>query len=125
MIDIIPDIFNAYRGDLIHHLSSPCDESKLSINCETDFLSSSDSSGSSPSPTDSDDSPTEEYSKRFTLLLQKKLNLSPSCFRYGCVCGHHIEFRDIITDTRKRKRLIRPGVTIRPKTPPIVVSLRK
>lgn len=52
----------------------------------------------------------------------RKLDLLPSCFENGCICGHNIEFRDLV-ETQKRKNTRRPGVTIRPKTPPIAIKL--
>jgi hypothetical protein len=57
-------------------------------------------------------------------VRRKQLNLEPSCFLNGCVCGHHLDIRDMVYDTRKRKINRCSGVTIRPKTPPILVRLK-
>ena len=56
------------------------------------------------------------------LDLNKQLDLPPSRFFHGCVCGHHVEIRDLICDQRKRP--FRHGVTIKPKTQAIGIKLR-
>jgi len=55
----------------------------------------------------------------------RRLELAPSCFLNGCICGHDIEFRDMVYDTRKRRNTRCQGVTIKPKTQPVSVSLRR
>lgn len=54
----------------------------------------------------------------------RRLNLSPSRFSHACVCGHNVEIRDLVYDPRHRRNTRCPGITIRPKTPPITVNLR-
>jgi hypothetical protein len=66
---------------------------------------------------DSDLEPVEEDIS----LPQRRLNLSPSRFLHSCVCGHNIEIREPIYDTRKRRNM---RITIRPKTLPVPVRLR-
>lgn len=52
---------------------------------------------------------------------QKVMKLSPSSFVNGCVCGHHIIYRDVICEPRKK---ISNGIAIRPKIPPTKVKLK-
>ena len=70
----------------------------------------SDSSGSDDS---SGDSPSTEPIKSY-----KKLNLGPSIFENGCICGHNVEIRNTFHDSRRKH-----GTTIQPKIPPIPVIL--
>ena len=65
------------------------------------------------------------YIGKITETIHKRIQVAPSLFLNGCVCGHHVNFRDVIHDPRKRKNTRRPGITIRPKTPPISIGLRK
>lgn len=95
MLNILPDILKEYRN-LITKPTNLWDSS------------SSDSSGS------------ELFSKE----EKKKVDLNPSGFVQGCICGHDIEIRDIIYDNRKRRNMRCPGVTIKPKTSPVRLNLR-
>lgn len=54
----------------------------------------------------------------------KRLDLPATCFPNGCICGHQFEYRDVFYDTRKRRNLRAPGITIRPQVAPVPVSLR-
>jgi hypothetical protein len=82
---------------------------------------SNDSPESTPSPTPS---PTDSLRTKPQSVKYTRMNLTPSGFTNGCVCGHHVEFRDFFCDVRKRRNTRCPGVTIRPKTLPIMVKLR-
>jgi len=48
----------------------------------------------------------------------KKLELSPSCFKHGCICGHSFEFRNSIQSPNQY------GITISPKVNPLNIKLR-
>ena len=72
---------------------------------------------------DSDDSDAIDLINK--LRRQKRLNVAPSCFTHGCVCGHNIEFRDMAYETRKRRIVRSSGVTIKPKIEPISVGLKQ
>lgn len=70
----------------------------------------------------------EKYVPGFMLRGEnkyKKLKLGASLFKSGCVCGHNFKHRDTIEDTRKRKNFKIFGVTIRPNTEPVKVTLRE
>lgn len=58
------------------------------------------------------------------IFPHKRLNLPPSCFAGGCVCGHQFEHRDVYYERRKLKLLRSPGITIRPKCAPVNIKLR-
>lgn len=58
------------------------------------------------------------------ITQHRRLKLAPSCFLNGCICGHHVEFRDMAYETRKRRNTRCPGVTIRPKIPPVAIGMR-
>lgn len=87
---------------------------------------SSDSDNASPEISDdSDDSHNSSIPRLEFILPHKRLNLAPSCFTHGCVCGHGFEFRDMAYESRKRRNNRAPGVTIRPKVAPIAAKLRR
>lgn len=132
MFSTIPDIFNEYRSSLRQQSQTEepfslfTHETKINrplydmwnsptlISLDNTSFSESEDTSSSGSEPD----PEEPRSK-------KRLNLAPSCFTNGCVCGHHIEFRDVIVDQRKRRNTRCPGVTIRPKAPFISIKLKE
>lgn len=58
------------------------------------------------------------------IYKHRRLHLTPSAFSHGCVCGHHVEYRDMVYENRKRRNTKALGITIRPKTPPLTISLR-
>jgi len=94
-----------------------------------------ESTGSSFSDPNSNDSieldETRDKNINYTLPYMvpinkhKRLNIGPSCFHSGCICGHNIEYRDMVYETRKHRNIKVLGVTIRPKTPAINIGLRK
>lgn len=109
---------------------SPMEESSSPL---SKSLSSSISSNEYDSlPPSSNDDASDSYDSGSDSLLPsmeviipyKRLDLAPSCFLNGCVCGHHFEFRDMAYESRKRRNSGSSGVTIRPKTPPISAKLR-
>ena len=55
----------------------------------------------------------------------KRLQLTPSPFYHGCICGHHIEHRDTVHETRKRRVPKSMGVTVRPRIRPLNISFRE
>lgn len=59
-----------------------------------------------------------------TINFRKRLRLTPSYFINGCVCGHELEFRDMAAYGGRKQHKC-PGITIRPKTPPIAARLRR
>ncbi len=59
--------------------------------------------------------------KEQTPLIRKALDLGPSYFPHSCVCGHQL----IIRDAFEKLPRYQTSVTIRPKTKPIPVRLRK
>ena len=85
------------------------------------------SSGSDPMSCDSSDDSHSDKSSVPTMELissHKRLNLTPSCFINGCVCGHNFEFRDMVHENRSRRLIHGCGITIRPKVPPINTKFR-
>lgn len=54
----------------------------------------------------------------------RRLNLPPSCFPNGCICGHQFEYRDAVYIHRRRNTRV-TGLTIRPKVVPIAAKLRR
>ena len=67
---------------------------------------------------------TNKVQHKKQIVNHKRLQLTPTLFANGCICGHHVEYRDTFCETRKKRNLKPLGVTIRPKTSPIVVSFR-
>jgi hypothetical protein len=59
------------------------------------------------------------------IVAHKRINIGPSCFVYGCVCGHNVEFRPMTYETKKYRTNNRSGITIKPKTSPIICKLRQ
>jgi hypothetical protein len=57
-------------------------------------------------------------------VTHKHLNIPPSCFTHGCVCGHNFEFRDMAYEIRKRTSNRSSGVTIKPKIKPVTIKLK-
>lgn len=118
-------------------LSSPSSNDEMSLSppsSNDDMLLSTPSSNeemlSTPSSTDETNCDLfDDYDTRLPsmelIVPHKRLDLSPSCFLNGCVCGHHFEFRDMAYESRKRRNIKSSGVTIRPKTPPIKAKLRQ
>lgn len=88
------------------------------------YVSEENSSSSIESPRSSSDDDLGVKSSPDSYLAHRRLDLSPSRFSHGCVCGHNVEIRDVIYDLRNRRNTRCPGITIRPKTPPIAISLR-
>jgi hypothetical protein len=93
-------------------------ESPPSTSSDDIFIDSSDSS-------DSDNSELLALPTMEPIVPYRRLNLTPSCFLNGCICGHKFEFRDMAYESRKRRNIRSNGVTIRPKTPPINAKLRR
>lgn len=81
-------------------------------------------SGSTSSLSTSDDS-SDEINNMAQIHKHKTIHLTPSSFPNGCICGHHIQYRDMVYETRKRRNSKIMGVTIRPKTPAISLTLRQ
>lgn len=50
--------------------------------------------------------------------------LTPTHFKHGCICGHQIKYRHMFREQRTRRYNKVPGITIRPKIPPIKAKLR-
>lgn len=128
----IYDMWKGRSPPSIKNIFDASDSSSEAISPSSSVVfdtSSDDSPGSTPSPTDSsrEDSCVEgDFSipTMENIVTFKRLNLTPSGFTNGCICGHHVEFRDMVYETRKRRNTRCPGVTIRPKTPPIIIKLR-
>ena len=55
------------------------------------------------------------------LVNHKRVRLPPSYFCNGCICGHNVEFRDML---QPRGRIRNYGVTVRPRTIPIKPRFR-
>ena len=125
--------------DLLINLPEICSESYSSESISSDSIDSpssnsisSDSSINSPISIDSSSSEpsSPELASQSTsdeeaeALCLRRLNLSGSQFSNGCVCGHHVEIRDVVYDPRKRRNTRCPGITIRPKNPPLNIGLR-
>lgn len=118
---------NLTSGTSSDYSSSPKTDAESSP--ESSSISSSDyDNDSSPSPSSNDssyDSGSDTMLPSMELIVPyKRLDLAPSCFLNGCVCGHHFEFRDMAYESRRRRNPRSNGVTIRPKTPPISAKLR-
>lgn len=65
----------------------------------------------------------EKYTKqkcKDNIKIRKRLELSPSGFGNGCICGHHQDIRD----TFYHSNIIHHGTTIHPKTPAIGLKLQ-
>ena len=125
--------YDMWKNYLIFHNDSNL--ASLSGNGEQLVLDDIDSTGSSFSDPNSNDSVEldDQRDKNINYTLpymvpihkHKRLNIGPSCFHNGCICGHNIEYRDMVYETRKHRNIKVLGVTIRPKTPAINVRLRK
>lgn len=108
--------------------SSPSGDDFESL--ESSEFTSELSSESSPSKEDLD----EDLERELDLLPlpsmelispHKRLDLPPSYFPSGCICGHMFDYRDVIYESRKRRHIRVPGITIHPKTPVVHIRLRK
>ena len=108
-----------------NHLSN----SSLTSDSSTSESSSPDSSisesnGSDPDSSDDSGGDCREYQIPCMEIIKpyRSLELTPSYFASGCICGHNIEYRGMFCDERKRKH-VQNRITIHPKTPPITVIL--
>lgn len=63
-------------------------------------------------------------SSEILLCPYKRVNLDPSYFRHGCICGHNFKFRDIALPHRNKKYQRPTEVTIRPTSPIVPIKLR-
>jgi hypothetical protein len=104
--------------------SSYCSDESIP-SCETTYESSDDSANAQCSPAIDEMCIDNNLLPIMTLISPyRHLEMSPSYFLNGCVCGHNFEFRDMVYESRKRKYPKSLGVTIRPKTIPISAKLR-
>lgn len=112
--------------------NSPMEESSSPLSKSLSSPISSNEYDDSSPPSSNDDPSDSSYDSGSDGLLPsmelivpyKRLDLAPSCFLNGCVCGHHFEFRDMAYESRKHRNPRSNGVTIRPKTQPISAKLR-
>lgn len=100
--------------------------SPLSDDSTPDLSSCSDQSALSGTDELSVDSDDLDFSlpSMEAIVPRRRLDLPPSCFQSGCICGHQFEFRDMVYISRK-KNTRSPGVTIRPRVAPITARLRR
>lgn len=63
----------------------------------------------------------EEYIDFFP---KKKLEIEATMFESGSICGHDIEHRSLVCDTRRRRNFKSHGLTVQPKVPPTLIKLR-
>ena len=112
--------------------NSNSDENLLSTPLNSETPSSNDDMSISPLSSNDETNADlfQDYENRILpsmelIVPHKRLDVSPSCFLNGCVCGHHFEFRDMAYESRKRRNTRSSGVTIRPKIPPITAKLRQ
>lgn len=131
----VSDLHNTLRIKMRESLqeysseSSPSNED-LEFTSELSSPSNEDSEFtselSSPSNEDSDEQLVSLPLPSMELISpHKRLDLPPSYFPSGCICGHMFDYRDAIYESRKRRPIRVPGITIRPKTPVVHVRLRK
>lgn len=117
MISTLPDIFSSYRNtvrpdlytDLLVPISLPANSAM-----ETSDSSSCNSDGDK-----------QLYKIPAIEDTYKCVDLTPSSFIHGCVCGHDVEYRDAVYENRRRKRGGLAGLTFKPKVAPIAAKLRK
>lgn len=117
-IENIKDILSSQSAELPHctQTGSECSSYSGSSNPPTYSESSSDA----------DDVDASEYVPPCMVQIykHKRLQLTPSAFSHGCICGHHVQYRDMVYETRKRRYPKSMGITIRPKTPALTIALR-
>lgn len=124
MISTLPDIFSNYRTTVLDMKPDLYTDISSIVPNINDKQSLYIMPGSDMSISSSDKEP-QLYQIPRKEETHKCVNLAPSLFLNGCICGHNIEFRDAVYETRKRKPMRVTGVTIRPKVAPIAAKLRK
>ena len=116
-----------FLSDDIWKNSSFDDASSCSSNtpeCSSDSASDVESFGSDDSTGESNNNQEHIPPCMTQIYKHKRLQLAASTFSAGCICGHEVEHRDIVYETRKRRNGKSMGVTIRPKTPALSITLR-
>lgn len=104
---VVPDILVDYRSDTCLH------------GCMLDSRSGSSSPDSTTETTSSD-----LDSQDIADIPDKNINIGPTCFAHGYVCGHNVVVRDLTSMPKRHRGMRHLGVTINPKTNPIKAGLR-
>lgn len=92
--------------------------------CSKSQIMLEDSSSSTPELSSDDSSDCQVLPTMENITPYKRVGLPATCFVNGCICGHQFEYRDVFYDSRKRRHIRSPGITIKVQSTPVPVSLR-